>query len=117
MTASPSSPSAAPRADEVLPGVFQIACPFGEGGIVYVYYLDGAEPARRASTSAAPAGAAFVNAAASGAWPSGVMRASVSSSTQYVCRWNGYVGSVATPDVVADGTGFCASQSISRPAM
>jgi glyoxylase-like metal-dependent hydrolase (beta-lactamase superfamily II) len=39
------SPAGAARADEVLPGVFQIACPFGEGSIVYVYYLDGSEPA------------------------------------------------------------------------
>jgi glyoxylase-like metal-dependent hydrolase (beta-lactamase superfamily II) len=46
MTASTTqSTGSAPRAEEVLPGVFQIACPFGEGSIVYVYYLDGDQPA------------------------------------------------------------------------
>jgi hydroxyacylglutathione hydrolase len=44
-SSSTSSATAAPRAEEALPGVFQIACPFGEGSIVYVYYLDGDEPA------------------------------------------------------------------------
>ena len=28
---------------EVLPGVFRIGCPFGEGGIVFVYYIDAPE--------------------------------------------------------------------------
>jgi hydroxyacylglutathione hydrolase len=35
----------APVAQEVLSGVYQIACPFGDGGIVFVYYIDAAEPA------------------------------------------------------------------------
>ncbi|HEV2122932.1 MAG TPA: MBL fold metallo-hydrolase, partial [Chloroflexota bacterium] len=37
--------TAAPRAEEVLPGVFRLDCPFGEGGIVFVYYIDAPEPA------------------------------------------------------------------------
>ncbi len=32
-------------AEEVLSGVFRIACPFGDGGIVHVYYVDAPEPA------------------------------------------------------------------------
>ncbi|MGH2350614.1 MAG: MBL fold metallo-hydrolase [Chloroflexota bacterium] len=36
---------AAPQAEQVLPRVYRIDCPFGDGGIVHVYYLDAAEPA------------------------------------------------------------------------
>jgi glyoxylase-like metal-dependent hydrolase (beta-lactamase superfamily II) len=35
----------APRAEEVLPGVFRLDCPFGDGGMVFVYYVDAPEPA------------------------------------------------------------------------
>jgi hydroxyacylglutathione hydrolase len=46
MTANTAQPAnTAPHAEEVLPGVWQVACPFGEGSIVYVYYLDGEQPA------------------------------------------------------------------------
>jgi len=38
-------PTSAPLAEEVLPDVYRIACPFGEGGIVFVYYIDAPEPA------------------------------------------------------------------------
>lgn len=36
-----------PRAEveQVLPGIYRIGCPFGDGGIVHVYYLDAPEPA------------------------------------------------------------------------
>lgn len=40
---APASPP--PAAEEVLPRVYRIACPFGDGGIVHVYYLDAPEPA------------------------------------------------------------------------
>ncbi len=33
------------EAEPVLPGVYRIGCPFGDGGIVHVYYLDAPEPA------------------------------------------------------------------------
>jgi glyoxylase-like metal-dependent hydrolase (beta-lactamase superfamily II) len=34
-----------PLATQVLPDVYSIACPFGEGGIVYVYFIDAPEAA------------------------------------------------------------------------
>ena len=40
-----ASTEPAPDAEKVLPRVYRIACPFGDGGIVHVYYLDTAEPA------------------------------------------------------------------------
>jgi glyoxylase-like metal-dependent hydrolase (beta-lactamase superfamily II) len=40
-----TSSAAAPRAEPVLPGVYRIGCPFGDGGIVHVYYVDAPEPA------------------------------------------------------------------------
>jgi glyoxylase-like metal-dependent hydrolase (beta-lactamase superfamily II) len=33
-----------PAAEQVLPRVYRIPCPFGDGGIVHVYYLDAPEP-------------------------------------------------------------------------
>jgi glyoxylase-like metal-dependent hydrolase (beta-lactamase superfamily II) len=37
--------TAAPIAEQVLHGVYRIGCPFGEGSIVFVYYIDAPEPA------------------------------------------------------------------------
>ena len=53
MTTSATQPTPpgrrAPRAERVLagtrPGIYRIDCPFGDGGIVHVYYLDAPEPA------------------------------------------------------------------------
>lgn len=45
VTASTQSPSHTPVAEPVIPGVFRIACPFGEGAIVHVYFIDAPEPA------------------------------------------------------------------------
>src|SRR5688572_19392436 len=50
--------TSAPAADQVLSGVYRIGCPFGEGGVVFVYYLDAPEPALvDTGVKASPSGA------------------------------------------------------------
>jgi len=44
-TSSATFATPAPRAEQVLPGVYRVDCPFGSGGLVHVYYLDTPEPA------------------------------------------------------------------------
>ena len=40
-----TQPAIGPRAEPELPRVYRIPCPFGDGGVVHLYYIDAPEPA------------------------------------------------------------------------
>jgi hydroxyacylglutathione hydrolase len=73
MTSQPPTEPAVPVAEAALPHVYRVGCPFGDGGVVHVYYVDATEPALiDAGVKASPAETIAPALRAAGFDPAGV---------------------------------------------